>query len=614
MIPCVQAATMKGKKDPKQSQKKKKHSSSQGKASSTGRLKYYGALAAIVVISMLVYLPVLHNGLLAWDDQYYILDNPLIYNIHLGDIFSKNVMGNYHPLTVLTLAIEYKIFGLDATGYHAVNLLIHLLNVILVFYAILLLNDKPGIALVASLLFGIHPLHVESVAWASELKDLLYTFFFLASYICYQKSIKDLNRKYYAFAIILFLASLLSKAMAASLPLVLLLTDYLKGRKFETKVLLEKAPFFLLAIIFGIVAIAFQKSPEFVQEVTSFSFLQRIAFACYGFITYLYKFFVPINLSAYYPYPLKTGNAIPIIYYGYIIILAALVAGSIYSLRFTKKIVFGLGFFAVTVFLVLQLLPIGDAIMADRYSYIPTIGLCYLAGEGMGYAWTKSYKWIAVVILSVFVVFFSITTYKRSQVWKDDWTLWDDAIQKYQTIPLAYYNRGLAYMNAGQLDLALNDYNKAIELKPKYTEAYVNRGNILRDNGRQDEALNDYNKAIEINPIFSIAYFNRGILFMNQNRVNEALSDYNKTIEIRPTYYKAYSNRGVLFVNEKRYEEAIRDYSSAIDLQPDYSIAYYNRAMAKYYAGKKEEGCLDMQKAASQGYLKAQEAIPQLCN
>ena len=136
-----------------------------------------------MLISFIVYLPVLHNSLLGWDDDDYIKNNPLLYAINLKQIFSQYVLGNYHPVTILTLAIEYHFFGLNSTGYHTVNLLLHLLNVILVFYTVFLLSDKAGIALVASLLFGIHPLHVESVAWAAELKDLLYTFFFLASYI-----------------------------------------------------------------------------------------------------------------------------------------------------------------------------------------------------------------------------------------------------------------------------------------------------------------------------------------------------------------------------------------------------------------------------------------------
>ncbi len=351
------------------------------KAAGPERWKYYSALVIIVVISFIAYFPVLHNGLLYWDDDFYIKNNPLIYSINLKEIFSQNVMGNYHPLTILTLAIEYHYFGLNATGYHAFNLLLHLLNVILVFYVVFSLSDKVGVALVASLLFGIHPLHVESVAWAAELKDLLYTFFFLASYIFYLMYLKDRHKKFYVFAILLFSAALLSKAMAASLAVVLILTDYFKGRKINIKTLSEKIPFFLLAIAFGLVSVLAQKSAG-ASDVIDFAFPQRILFACFGFISYLFKLLFPLHLSAYYPYPIKGGENIPVQYYTYLILLTALVAFVCYSLRFTKKILFGAGFFALTIFLVLQLFPIGGAVMADRYSYVPSIGIFYLAGEG----------------------------------------------------------------------------------------------------------------------------------------------------------------------------------------------------------------------------------------
>ncbi|MGB4849237.1 MAG: hypothetical protein WBP41_15035, partial [Saprospiraceae bacterium] len=302
---------MKDKREqkPRQAVKNKK-SISIKKDSTTWNWKTIGLLTGIVLLSASIYLPVLHNHFLAWDDNYYIRDNAFIYSFNLKDIFSNNVMGNYHPLTVLMLAIEYHLFELSETGYHAVNLVFHLLNVILVFYAVLLLCNKSGIALLTSLLFGIHPIHVESVAWAAELKDLLYTLFFLASMIMYLKFLPNLQKKYYLAALLLFLCSLLSKGMAASLPVVLLLIDFFKGRKLTMNVLLEKIPFFLLAILFGIIAVSAQRAPDIVQDVTFFTFPQRIAFACYGFCTYIAKLILPINLSAYYPYPLKTGSGI----------------------------------------------------------------------------------------------------------------------------------------------------------------------------------------------------------------------------------------------------------------------------------------------------------------
>ena len=542
----------------------------------SARWKYYGMLAIVLLISFLVYLPVFNNKLLAWDDDLYLKTNPLVHSINLKDIFSEYVMGNYHPLTILTFAVEYQIFGLNGTGYHVVNLLLHLLNVILVFYSINLLVKKPIVALVASLLFGIHPLHVESVAWAAELKDLLYTFFFLASYILYLRYLTERQKKFYVFSLLLFCLSLLSKAMAASLPILLLLTDYFKGRKINGKTLLEKLPFILLSIGFGIVAIWAQKSAG-ATEAVNFSFLERIVFACYGFITYIIQLFFPLNLSAYYPYPVNTTESIPALYYIYPVLFICLLIAIFYSLRVTKKYFFGIGFFAVTIFLVLQLLPVGGAIIADRYSYIPSIGIFYLAGEGFNFLLNKKLKVLAFGLLALFTIFFSVRTFLRCDIWKDDFTLWSNVISQYQTVPLAYNNRGHIYLNEGKNDLALLDFNKAIELQPTYANAYNNRGTLYMNENKNDEALKDFDKAVELNPGSEAFHLSRANALKNKNKFQEALMEYDKALGLKPDFAEAYYSRGILFMNQGKHAEAVGEYSKAINLNPEYIEAYLNR-------------------------------------
>ncbi len=609
--------------------------------------KYYGVLALILLISVIAYFPVFQNSLLSWDDDRYITNNPMIFSLNLKALFSRYVSGNYHPVTMLVLAAEYHFFGLNATGYHTVNLLLHLVNVVLVFYAVYLLSDKPMVAVVAALLFGIHPLHVESVAWAAELKDLLYTLFFLASYVCYLKYLNGRHKKFYLLALALFVVSLLSKAMAASLPLVLVLTDYFKGRQFNARTVLEKAPFFLLAIAIGVVAVLAQQSTDALTEIATYTFLQRFVFANYAFINYLFKLLIPLNLSAVYPYMVRSGAAIPSWYYAYLPAFLGLVAIIVYSLRFTKKLLFGVGFYTVTIFLVLQLLPVGRVIMADRYSYIPSIGIFYLAGEGLSFLWSKHQKLVAIITLVAFTLFFSVTTYARCGIWKNDISLWNDVISRYQNIDYAYYNRGIAlvgenrnaealsdfnksielnpgfvqaYYNRGNLYIiekreeeALKDYTRAIGLNPGYAQAYYNRGKIFIKEKRNAEALQDYTKAIELNPGFVQAYYNRGNLFFYEKRNEEALDDYNKVIELKPDHADAYFNRGVVFYSEQRYEEAISNYSMAIRLKPDYAEAYYSRGLAEFYLRNSDAACLDLKHAAGLGYQPAADAARQMC-
>lgn len=570
----------------------------------------------------------------------------MIYSIDLKEIFSRYVLGNYHPFTILTLALEYHLFGLSPTGYHAVNLLLHLLNVILVYYTVYLLCDKPIVALVASLLFGIHPLHVESVAWAVELKDLLYTFFFLASYIFYLKYLKNLNKKNYAIALMLFLFSLLSKAMAASLPVVLILTDYFTGRKINRKTILEKVPFFLLAIALGIVAVLAQKS-EGTTNYIFFAFPQRILFASYGFITYLSKLLLPLNLSPFYPYPVKSGENIPAQYYAYLVLTIGFIVSIFYSLRFTKKIFFGVGFFGITIFLVLQLFPVGRAIMADRYSYIPSIGIFYLAGEGFDFLWSKKPKIAIMILAGAVTVFFAIKTVGRCSVWKNDFTLWNDVISQYPASSFGYNGRGYYLFNQAKYNEAINDFNKSIELDPDDAHAYNLRGMVYMNNDRNNEAIDDFNKAIDLAPGNADTYVNRGWVYMNEGKNNEALEDYNKAIELDPEYEVAYNNRGIYFIHENRNDEAIRDFNKAIKLNPSYAEAYYDRAnvsmllkkyeeaisfysraiafrdhyaeayyyrgIAEYYSGKKNAACKDLTQAAGLGYQAAADALARMC-
>jgi protein O-mannosyl-transferase len=553
-------------------------------------------LGLILSITLVAYLPVFKAGFV-WDDTYYIQNNQLIRSIDLESIFSRFVMGNYHPFTMLAFAIEYKLFGLNETGYHVINLLLHLANVLLVYYAVFLLSKKNNVALVAALLFGIHPLHTESVAWISELKDLLYTSFFLGAYIFYLKYLATKQNKFYLVALLLFLFSLLSKAMAVSLPVLLLLTDYFKGRKMNLKTWIEKIPFLSLAIIFGIVAILAQKSSEAIQDISSYSLPQRIVFACYGFITYLWKSFLPLNQSAFYPYPIKSGESLGIQFYIYPLLLLGLMAFVIYSRRFTKKIIFGLGFFTITVFLVLQLIPVGDAVMADRYSYIPSIGLFYLAGEGFNWVWDNKGKTTAIALLSIFIIFFSVFTYTRIGTWNNGIDLWTDVIKKFPGAAVGYNNRGGTYLVEKKYEQALADLNKAIQLRPGYAEALNNRGIILSDKKRSNEALNDLNKAIESRPDYADALNNRGIILLELNRNPEALNDFNKAIELRPAYAEAYYNRGLLFMNEKKYDQAVKDYDKALELRPGYPEAIINRGIILSDGTNSEKMLADYNKA-----------------
>lgn len=544
---------------------------------------YKWILAAILVLTAIVYSGAINNGFINWDEDDYIVNNQLIRSFNLGAIFTNYLSGNYHPFTELFLAVQYHLWGLKESGYHIVSLLLHMGNTVFVFYLILYLFKRKEVAAVTALLFGVHPMHVESVAWAAEQKDLLYTFFFLASCLFYIRFTISAKRSLYLFSLLFFLFSLLSKAMAACLPVVLLLIDYYTGEKITVKALLQKTPFFVLALIFGAVAVVAQRSIGGIQEVAIYPLYQRILFASYGFLTYLYKLLLPVNLSAFYPYPIASGASVPSFYYIFPVVLALLVAGVFYSFRYTRVILFGISFFAITVFLVLQLLPVGMAIMADRYSYIPSIGIFYLMGEGFYWLYSKKANTAvipaAISLLVVGVLFFSYLTYERCAVWKNGMTLWNDLITKYEKVPFAYNNRAILHMKAENYEQALNDLNVAIQLQPVYAQA-----------------LN-----------------NRGIIFSKQKRFAEAKQDFDKAIQYRRNYEEAYANRGMMLNDAGRFEEAISDFNKSITLNANPAPSLYNRARAQFALGRKDSACADLQQAINLKFEPARDAYEHLC-
>ena len=551
--------------------------------------KLWYALAAILILTIVAYWPAFDNGFVNLDDDRYVENNQMIRHFDLGVLFTTYWMGNYHPLVMLVYTLIYKVALLDPQIYHLVNICIHLINTTLVLFVIMELSGIFEIAFVVCLLFGIHPIHVESVAWVSELKDLMYTGFFLASLFYYLKFVKgDFKRKYFIFSFLFFGLSLLSKGMGVSLAVVLILVDYFKGRKIETKIFIEKTPFFLLAIIFGIIAIKAQQELGAIQDAV-FSFPQRIVFACYGFITYIFKIIIPINLSAYYPYPAKTGESIPGIYYAYPLIFIGLIAGVFYSLKKTNKILFSIGFYAVTVALVLQLLPVGGAVIADRYSYIPSIGIFLLFAYGLYYLYrSSSYKTISTALVVVMTIGYSFITYQRTQVWKDGMTLWSDVIEKGNEVALAYNNRGVLHKQNGDLERAMKDYKHSLSLNPVNTDTWSNIGLIFWQQGLQNK---------------------------NQQQIfnDTAMKYLNKAIQLDTKFATAYSNRGSVRSTMGDNIGALEDYSKSIELDPNFTDPYYNRGIVYYNLGRKGEACNDLRKAALMGHNIAPNAVRDLC-
>ena len=582
-----------------------------------------GALCLLLAVTAVSFYPSLNNGFPNWDDGAYLIENTAIRDISwqaVKKIFSSFYVACYLPLTILSYALEYHFFGLDPSVYHTTNLILHLLNCLLVFWVIFKLGSSVTVSLVTAVLFGIHPLHVESVAWVSERKDVLSTVFFLAAVISYLSYQKSRAMTYYSASLACLALSLLAKAMAITLPFVLLLCDYYNNRKFDRNVLTEKIPFFMIAALFGAIAIFAQHSYGGVRQGQSSNVLYNMVIAGYGLIFYVIKTALPVKLSCLYPYP--AGALLPYRFYIGAALAAVFMAAVIVYGRHSRKVIFGSLFFLITLLPVLQLVPIGQAMAADRYTYIPSIGLFYLTGEAFVWLYRKkgSYERVVKTVLPIagisMVILLSFLTWNRCQVWKDGITLWSDVLKNYPDEPVAYSNRGLALYKKGTYHQALTDFSQALkisprfvdarnnrgivykqlkdykraladyteslQINPRYVKAYSNRGLVYHHMREYEKALVDFNQALAIDPQFAIAYYNRGNTYTSIGEDDKAIADYREALKIDPNYAEACNNRANIFLKKGTYDKAIDDYNRALKINPQFATARFNRAVAWY--------------------------------
>ena len=565
--------------------------------------------------TFLVYFPSLENEFTNWDDQEYVTENVRIQDMDIVDLkdhFVGYFDGNYHPLTMIAYTLEYRWFGLNPLPYHLVNVLIHVLNVFLVFVLIVRLFRDVLAASITALLFGIHPMHVESVAWISELKDVLYCLFFLLSLIAYQFYVGPDPRRwgFYVVSVLTFVLSVLSKGMAVTLPLVLLVIDYLRGRPWKRDAVLDKLVFFGIAIVFGIVAIHAQSASGSVHSMDSIRWFERVLVAFYGLGIYLYKVLLPIDLACFYPYPQKQNGWLPAHYYlmpAVILFLGFLITRS----RKSGRTLIGLSlFFLFSIGTVLQLLPVGDAVAADRYTYVPYIGVFALIGLAISFAsgrrdaldaghsrWLQGivrFRGVLLALFGVYVAAMGILAWQRTLVWKDSETLWTDAVNKYPVQTIGYNNRGQHYIKAGRFDLALRDFNQAIAVDPRFPNAYNNRGNVHVHEGDVEAAIADYTMAIRLAPSYPGAHGNRGRARIMLGRYQEAKADLDRAIELNPSDVNGRINRAIALKKLGDLQGAIAEYDILIRMYPDEPTPYYNRALSWMAMGDHERAILDL--------------------
>lgn len=497
------------------------------------------ALTAGLII-FLVYIGGLRNDFVNFDDWAYVTDNTAVRTFDLQRLLTEKVPANWHPLTMVSLGVDFAFWGLDPFGYHLTNNIFHALNVFLLgMLAAGLYRLASGrqtgpyaiaVGVFSALLWGLHPQHVESVAWVSARKDVLSTFFFLLSLLFYLKYKRGSRSLFYFFSLGAFLLALLSKPMAISLPLVLLLLDLypLKYNRQDLKALvIEKVPFFILSILFALSTLGAQDKA--IISLESLDLNIRLLNSADAYLFYIYKMFVPLGLVPYYP--LVAGDISPsssLVSISVLLIISA--ACLFYIFKGMRAFAACWFYYLITLVPVIGLIQVGGQSAADRYSYLPGISLIIFMCAGLAYLIEKSARpklisLVSVALMTVVLVFLSVLTIRQTAVWKDSISLWSHEIEHYPIL-FAYNSRALAYFTSGDYEKAIEDLNVLIESgRFEEVDAYTRRGVSYHKTGRLDLAIRDYEQALKFSPENERLYFRLGVAYFESG--NMALSVMN---------------------------------------------------------------------------------------
>ncbi len=598
--------------------KKKKKKSSKAKAIVAKKTNWMYLVIALVAAGV-IYFSLFDNEYLNYDDDIYVHANPLIRNMDLGALFSKPYASQYSPMAMMIMAIQYKIS--DGLGFIRFgSLLVHVLNVLFIFLIFKNLTKEDWMAGVIALLWAVHPMQVESVAWlAAAMKIGTYALFYLASIYLYLKYLDNTKTKgMLVISVLTMLFAAMCKEQAVALPLTLLAIDYFKGRNiFSGPVLLEKLPYFVISLVFGIVTLkatsgALEGKVPVVNE-ESFGIFERLILALHSLTAYIQNTILPLDLSFFYTYPLKSD--VPVMVYVNAVITLGLIGAMAWAWKQKSKwICFGLLFFFINVFFptLTSLMAVRDVLMADRYMYVPLAGLLFLFVYGLNALKGKlpfhpQYAGFVVAIL------FAIVGFMRVDVFQTSETLFSDVIKKesYSKPPLnphlalAFNNRGIFKKRNGDIQGALADYEMAIRSNAAYTNARVGRGNIYFNAGQDDKALVDYNKVAELDPTNAHNLSARGSIYAKRGQNDLALKDLTQAIQSDPFFKEAYSNRSLVYLNTGRAAEALQDVERFLKLSPDTPDMYELKGVCYMRMNKYNEAVAALSQAIAKDGTKA---------
>lgn len=526
------------------------------------------ALAVLVTFS-----PGLQHGFVNWDDPEYITDNAMLREPPtkgLGQILTRPVAANYHPVTMVFLALLYGLGGTEPALFHGASVVLHTLNTALVLLLCRRWGARLGPAFAAALLFGLHPLRVETVAWASQIKELLGSGLFLAALLAYGASRDSRLSRWWSLT--LFALAALSKPTTLCFPAVLLLDDYRRDWPGLARAIRGKIPYLTVAAVVAAITLVAQWSAGAVRTA-DVPFTRGVFNASYAVLFSLGKTLAPFRLSALYPHP--PGDApLP---GGFLLAPLVLLAGTgIVGLlaRGRRDVQAGLLFFLVALLPVSQIIPFGHAFAADRYTYLPAVGLSLVVAallSALAARQTGWYRSVFVGIAAPLLFLSAAVSRERLHVWRDSIALWDDTIAKNRDtshLVVAYGNRGLARMDRGEWERAIEDLGRAVALAPRDPRGYFNRGLAFRRSGDLGAAFEDYSRALSLTPDAADILVNRGIVLAGLGRESEAREDFDRAASLQPRDSNARFNRAVFRSEHGDAAGALEDLEALLGFDP----------------------------------------------
>ena len=558
-----------------------------------------------MLLTICAFSSALKNDFLNYDDPIFVVNNLQVnHGFTFANIkwaFTTFEGGIWMPLAWFSHMLDSQIYGLKPWGHHLTSVLIHALNTVLVFAWLQRLTGARWKSFMVAALFGLHPLRVESVAWIAERKDVLSAFFWLVTLLAYTEYAKNCSRKLYVLALASFVLGLMSKPMLVTLPFVLLLLDWWPLNRWQPGgnvrwLIFEKLPFFFLSAAASIIAFAAQKNHEMVIALSRLSLVDRFENSFVSYLNYIGKFFWPENLAVFYPQPDKWQIGL------IVVSIVLLVVISIVSVWFRQRqpyLLVGWLWFLGTAVPVIGIVQLGNQAMADRYTYIPEIGLTIIVvwiADAATKNWRRQFFTLSS-ISTLLIVACTTLTVRQIGFWRNSETLFKHTIEVTGKNVIAEANLADALMRDGKTDEAISHYQKALQIDSTYADFHINYGNALSRKGDINAAVMQYQQALRLKPDSADAYYDLAVAFGQIGLIKEAVVNYQKALEFNPHLSRAYFNLGAIYYQNGRLNDAITNYQKALEIDPYFVQAYGNLGTALFTSGHVEDAIANYQKA-----------------